>query len=156
MATHGHSNCKENTEYSIWTNMKTRCYNTENEAYKDYGGRGIKICDRWLNDYMSFYKDMGTRPSLDYTLDRYPDKNGNYEPSNCRWATKKEQSNNRRNNIMINFNNETKNLKQWCEELGLSYKNTHKRIKKFEWPIEQAFLKKHFRGNQTFKSREFK
>jgi hypothetical protein len=75
--------------------MKTRCYNPNTEYYKHYGGRGIKVCDRWLNSYENFLKDMGPKPSLIYSLDRI-DVNGNYEPSNCKWSTPKEQVNNRR------------------------------------------------------------
>jgi hypothetical protein len=92
--THGNTN---SVEYRTWADMKSRCYNTKVKNYKNYGGRGIIVCDRWLNSFQNFLEDMGKRPD-GYTIDRI-NVDGNYEPNNVRWATWKEQQNNRRNNL---------------------------------------------------------
>lgn len=87
--------------YRIWKNMKTRCYNTRVKSYADYGGRGIQICDRWLNDFGAFWEDMKDDYNDTMEIDRI-DPNGNYCPENCRWATKKQQNRNTRANHLIN------------------------------------------------------
>ena len=85
------------TEHVIWGNMIQRCTNPKTINYKDYGGRGIIVCQRWRDSFENFLSDMGKRPSFDYTLDRI-DNNGNYEPGNCKWSTQSEQNKNQRRN----------------------------------------------------------
>lgn len=105
--------------------MIGRCFKKKNHKYPDYGGRGITVCDRWL-DFTAFYDDMGERPK-GMTIERI-DNGGNYEPDNCRWATPKEQANNTRRNRRITFNGETLNLTAWAERLGVTYGVLHWRL----------------------------
>ena len=117
--------------------MKQRCYNEHIDGYKYYGGRGIIICDEWRNNFEFFYKWSISNGYTDKkTIDRI-EVNGNYEPSNCRWVTSKEQANNRRSNRIINYKGESKSMKQWADEKGIGYNALCIRIKK-GWSIEKA------------------
>jgi len=116
--------------------MKSRCVNRNDPAYYKYGGRGITICERWLK-FEDFLTDMGDRPE-GLSLDRI-DNNGNYEPGNCRWATRKEQANNRRNSLKITFNHKTQTLAQWSQELNIKFTTLWARINKHKWSVEKAF-----------------
>lgn len=125
--------------YNIYTLMKSRCYNENNENYHHYGGRGVFICEEWLNDYFAFKTwslNNGYKNNL--TIDRI-DVNGNYEPSNCRWATQKVQCNNKRNNKYITYKGRTQTLSEWCDELGLEYFRTKARFNTCNMTPEQAF-----------------
>lgn len=86
------------TEYQCWQNLKGRCLNKNVKNYPSYGGRGIKVCERWMNSFKNFLDDMGSKPSKSHSIDRV-NNDGNYEPNNCRWATSKEQAGNKRNMI---------------------------------------------------------
>lgn len=97
--------------YKSWFSMKQRCYNPNNKSYKNYGARGIIVCDRWLHSFENFLNDMGERPSLSFSLDRI-DSNGMYEPSNCKWSTMEEQQNNKRNSVKIKINNKEYSIKE--------------------------------------------
>jgi len=129
---------KKTTEYRIWSGMKYRCINLKNPSYPKYGGRGIKVCDRWLKSFEDFIKDMGMRPSLQHSLDRI-NNNGNYEPSNCRWATLQEQANNKRDTLFYtNKEGVKKCLADWCKESVVSYSVVKTRIIDCGWIIDDA------------------
>lgn len=113
--THG----KHDTDaFKIYQYMKQRCTNPKHSAYARYGGRGITVCDRWLESFENFYADMGDRPSKQHTLDRI-DNDGPYSPENCRWATWGVQYRNRRQTVSITYDGETKCRKDWCREYGV-------------------------------------
>src|ERR1035437_3400711 len=115
---HGHtSNNTKSPEYQSWANMKDRCLNPNSTAFYCYGGRGIKICERWVI-FENFLADMGPRPSLKYSLDRHPNNDGDYEPENCRWATINEQLANRSNSLKIKINGQSIPNKQFCQQTG--------------------------------------
>lgn len=135
--THGLSN---SPEYGIWAAMKDRCFNPNNLSYNHYGGRGITVCDRWINSFENFYADMGLRPSDQHSIDRYPDNNGHYEPGNCKWSTDEEQCNNRNNNRLFNYNNETLSLSQIAKKYNLNRQTLFSRIYS-GWTIEDAINK---------------
>jgi hypothetical protein len=105
-------------EYDVWSGMLQRCTNPRDDAYANYGGRGITVCDRWRNDFAAFLEDMGPRPSPQHSIDRR-DNDGNYEPGNCRWATRMEQASNRRNSLRIPVGAETLTAAQWEARAGL-------------------------------------
>jgi len=130
----------ETPEYAIWSDIKTRCYNSKTKAFKDYGERGIIVCDRWLESFDNFVADMGKRPSKNHSIDR-KDCNGNYEPTNCRWATNIEQGENRRSNILITRNGVTKHLAAWAREFGVNKSLVYNRINVLKWPFEKALTK---------------
>lgn len=105
--------------YGTWVGMKARCLNYSCKSYRDYGGRGITVCERWLNSFENFYKDMGDRPTLNHSIERRNNNEG-YSPENCYWATPEEQMNNTRHNVSLTYQGITMNMAQWARKLGLS------------------------------------
>ncbi len=124
-------------EYICWVGMITRCYNEKNKAFKHYGGRGIFMCERWMYSFLNFFEDMGERPP-GLQLDRI-DNNGPYSPENCRWATRKQQCRNHRNNRIIEYRGESKTMAEWCELLGLRQHLITQRLNALGWTVEKAF-----------------
>lgn len=125
--------------YRTWSAMINRCHSDTSEAWDWYGGRGIKVCDRWRYSFENFLEDMGERPS-GKSLDRI-DVNGNYEPSNCRWATNEEQQNNRRDNVLLEYQGRQQSAAQWARELGISKTTIFARLRK-GWTVERALSQK--------------
>lgn len=119
--------------YKIWLGMRKRC---RDQWDKRYAGRGIKMCERWLNSFDHFYEDMGARPSLKHSIDR-KNVNGDYEPSNCRWATVIEQNNNRRNNLIIEYDGKKHSLSEWSRITGIKALTIRYRILR-GWLIADA------------------
>jgi hypothetical protein len=125
---------RRSSEYAIWCGIKDRCGNPRNRAYKDYGGRGIYVCDRW-SLFSNFYNDMGPRPD-GLMLERI-DNNKGYSPENCKWANRVEQNNNKRSNVLITVDGETRPLREWAEKAGLKYGTVHQRLI-YGWTPERA------------------
>lgn len=121
--------------YDVWINMKARCLNKKNTSYKDYGGRGIKICERWLN-FENFFSDMGDL-SETMQIDR-KNNDGNYEPSNCQWVTRKQQSLNRRSNRRYIWKGKSKTMSQLSEESGVNYFKLRARLLRLNWDLERS------------------
>jgi hypothetical protein len=113
--------------YNSWKAMKKRCLNPNCEQWDRYGGRGIKVCDRWMT-FANFLADMGERPN-GTTLDRI-DNDGSYCLENCRWATREEQANNKRSNVFIQFGDEQKTMAQLARFFGVNEKKVHKHLKR--------------------------
>ncbi len=121
--THGQS---KTASYKSWSEMRNRCNNPKNHAYKDYGQRGIKICDRW-DSFENFISDLGERPNKQYSLDRI-DVNQGYSPENCRWATWSQQQNNRRTTKYIEYKSEKMSVKQFSNLIGVPYSTVHRHL----------------------------
>ena len=128
---HGHARkgVKRDPLYSVWASMLQRCSNPSGKTWQHYGLRGITVCERWRKSFENFLEDMGERPSPEHSIDRI-DVNGNYEPSNCRWATRDEQSLNKRSTVLVTVGDVTKPLKAWVTELGVTKQCIYYWVKK--------------------------
>lgn len=125
--THGNGKHNDNSpEYRAWIAIKSRCYNPLSNGYENYGGRGIKMCDRWKDSFENFLADMGRRPSNKHSIDRHPNQNGDYEPFNCRWATDIEQVLNRRSTVWVVYNGERMCYADFKRKIGI----------KSQWPLK--------------------
>lgn len=136
--THGASG---SPEYVIWTHMKARCFDESDKSYQRYGGRGITVCQRWVNDFPAFYADMGDRPSPLHSIER-KNNEGNYEPGNCRWATATEQARNRRSSVLVEHNGQVKTVAEWAEIHGIKPGVLGQRLRREGMDIGRA-LKAH-------------
>ena len=140
--THGNSDCFKRRNplgykcYVAHQRIKDRCNDPKNKRYKDYGARGVSVCQRWMDSYESFRADMGLPPSKSHQIDRI-DNDGDYSPDNCRWVTHQENSNNKRNNHFVTANGKTQTLAQWERETGIKQELIRHRIEG-GWSDEQA------------------
>lgn len=116
--------------------MKSRCYNPRFAKFKRYGARGIRVCDRWRNDFAAFLADVGERPSLDHSLER-KDNDGHYEPDNVVWATRMEQARNKSTNVVLTFRGETLQASEWARRIDIHVSTITYRIRQ-GWSVERA------------------
>lgn len=145
----------KSSEHTTWLSIKSRCYNPKNKCYKDYGGRGIIMCEEWLNSFEQFLEDMGPKPikeGIRYSIERN-DVDGNYCKENCRWATDLEQARNKRSNHLITFNGKTQCIAAWSKEL---FPNDAKRLIyeriKNGWSVDDALKKPSDSNNNLYQS----
>ena len=132
--------------YCAWLNMHRRCKRTDLKDYPNYGGRGIRVCPEW-EDFTAFYHDMGS-PPIGGSLDRI-DNNGNYEPGNCQWTTKRAQARNRRSNRILEHNGKSMSVTEWAEHLGLPRQRIKNRLHR-GWSIERVLSVENFEDKGRF------
>lgn len=125
--THGLTN---SPEYRNWCAMKARCLNPNVRAFANYGARGVSVCERWRDSFDAFLADMGPRPTPQHTVDRWPNNSGDYEPDNCRWATRGTQANNKRNNHLISIDGVTQTLAEWSRVAGMTESGMRRRLRR--------------------------
>ena len=143
---------KVSNEYKTWLAMKSRCYRSSDKSFSGWGGRGIKVCDRWKSDFSAFLSDMGRKPTPSHTIDRI-NPNGNYEPSNCRWATIQEQGSEHRRGIIpvtvlgVQF----KSIAEACRHFGVRATTVNERLKS-GIPVDAAFSKSRLKPRRARQS----
>lgn len=143
-------------EYKTWNGMKKRCYNVKCERYPRYGGRGIRVCSRWRDSFEVFLADMGPKPSAAHQLDRI-NNDLDYEPSNCRWATRIQQARNRSRVKVLTYCGQTHSLQRWAEIIGVSYKTLWVRTRR-RMPVARILFSgdaRSIRFNRTFSGQQF-
>jgi hypothetical protein len=129
---------KDRRTYSTWQGMKQRCYNPKCAQYKNYGGRGITVCDEWLNSFAAFVRDMGEKPE-GFSIDRIDNDKG-YSKENCRWATLEEQARNQRRSVYLEYDGKRMTMREWAVELGRHETTIHSRIRR-GYPLELVLAK---------------
>ncbi len=125
--------------YQAWSMMKQRCYNPKTERFECWGGRGIRVCERWLGKkvgFLNFLADMGIRPSKEHTLDRI-NNDGDYEPGNCRWATRTEQNRNKSDCVILEHDGKRMTIAEWARHVGLEERTLAHRIQN-GWDVPKA------------------
>lgn len=140
MYLHGHAgrlSGSQSPEYIAWCRMKSRCGNPLAPDYPRYGGRGIRVCPQWEASFEAFFSYIGPKPTPDHSVDRI-NNNGNYEPGNVRWATRKEQARNKRNTKFIEWRGRSQLISEWAKELGIERLTLRRRLVN-GWPVELAF-----------------
>lgn len=137
-------------EHRCWATMLSRCYNPNRDNYQHYGGRGITVCDEWRNSFAAFFAHVGLKPTPKHSIDRFPNKNGNYEPGNVRWANQSEQCRNQRDNRIITANGESITLAEWAERTGISKDAIRVRLG-LGWTPERAISEPVERGRNQFR-----
>lgn len=123
-------------ERKVWSQIKERCLNPKCKVFRRYGGRGIRVCPRWVDSFEAFLEDMGRRPSSSFSIDRV-DNDGDYTPENCRWATRRVQSRNRSDTVLLTHDGRTAVLADWASELGMNKQTLHARLKN-GWSVAAA------------------
>lgn len=133
---HGRHGLSSKPEYSVWKIMKSRCLNPNDHSYAEYGARGIHVSQSWSASFRTFYADMGPRPSSSHSIERI-DNNGDYCKENCKWATRDEQSNNKRDSHFLTYGGETLTIDQWAKRKGMRFHTLQTRIGN-GWTVERA------------------
>lgn len=123
--------------YSTWDSMRRRCLFPTATLYKNYGGRGITVCQRWLDSFADFCEDMGPRPSPKHTIERI-DNDGPYSPANCQWATRHDQMRNNRRNVILEHDGKRMCVVDWAKYLGVNHKTLEARLRRYKWSVERA------------------
>lgn len=147
MFKHGHA-LKHNAspEYVAWHAMIKRCHNPNDRCFHNYGGRGIKVCERWKASFLDFLADVGPRPSSRHSIDRFPDNDGDYEPGNVRWATGAQQACNKRTSRLITHEGKTMTVAAWADSVGISRRCLYSRLDA-GWPTAEALTTPSDRSN---------